>query len=58
MWPYERKTMSKLFELLKSLVASGDDFQRRAQEAYLAESVDNYDLERRMKRIDRGQRWD
>lgn len=50
--------MSKFIEMLKSLVIGDDDSQRRAEEAYLAQSVDNYDLERRMQRIDRGQRWD
>jgi hypothetical protein len=50
--------MSKIFELLKSLVANDEQYQRRAEEAYLAQSVDNYDLERRMRQIDRGQRWD
>jgi Protein of unknown function (DUF3563) len=51
--------MSKLLELLKSLVTSDDDqYRRRAEEAYLAQSVDNYDLERRMRQIDRGLRWD
>lgn len=49
--------MSKLFEILKSFVVTDDDFQRRADEAYLAEAVDTYDLERRMRQIDRGERW-
>jgi hypothetical protein len=49
--------MSKIFELLKALVADDQDMERRAQEAYLAQAVDNYDLERRMRNIDRGYRW-
>jgi len=51
--------MSKLLEMLKSLVSSHDEeYRRRAEEAYLAKSADNYDLERRMRQIERGLRWD
>jgi len=47
--------MSKLLELIKALKPSTEP-QRVRDEAYLAESVDIYDLERRMREIDcRGQ---
>ena len=47
--------MSKLLELIKALKPSAEP-QRVRDEAYLAESVDIYDLERRMREIDcRGQ---
>ena len=49
--------MSKLFEIFKSLMSVDDQAQRREEEAYLAQAVDNYDLERRMRVIDRGQRY-
>jgi hypothetical protein len=49
--------MSKLFEMFKSLISTDDQAQRREEEAYLAQAVDNYDLERRMRVIDRGQRY-
>ena len=40
--------MSKLFELLKSLIPPVDP-----DEAYLAGSADVYELERRMEEVDR-----
>ena len=43
--------MSKLLELIKALTPSIEP-QRARDEAYLAESVDIYDLERRMREID------
>jgi hypothetical protein len=47
--------MSKLLRLIKALTPSIEP-RRVRDEAYLAESVDIYDLERRMREIDyRGQ---
>jgi hypothetical protein len=43
--------MSSLLQLLKSFVF-GSPSRHEADEAYLAESVDIYDLERRMREID------
>jgi hypothetical protein len=43
--------MSKLFELIKALMPRIEP-QHLRDEAYLAESVDIYDLERRMREID------
>ncbi|MDE2367735.1 MAG: DUF3563 family protein [Burkholderiales bacterium] len=40
--------MSKLFEMLKSLIPAVDP-----DEAYLAESADVYELERRIEELDR-----
>ena len=48
--------MSKFLELLKGLIINDRAFERRAEEAYLAQAVDNNDLERRMRQIDRGYR--
>jgi hypothetical protein len=45
-------TMSKLLELIKALMPTIES-QHVRDEAYLAESVDIYDLERRMREIDR-----
>ena len=47
--------MSKLLEFVRALITP-DALSRNRDEAYLAEAVDNYDLERRMRFIDRGQR--
>jgi hypothetical protein len=44
--------MSKLLELIKALIPTIEQ-QHARDEAYLAESVDIYDLERRMREIDR-----
>jgi hypothetical protein len=43
--------MSSFLKLIKSLIF-GAPPQRAVDEAYLAESVDIYDLERRMREID------
>ncbi|HEY2927309.1 DUF3563 family protein, partial [Piscinibacter sp.] len=43
--------MSSFLKLIKSLIF-GAPPQRDVDEAYLAESVDIYDLERRMREID------
>ena len=43
--------MSKVFELIKALMPRIEP-QHLRDEAYLAESVDIYDLERRMREID------
>lgn len=48
--------MSKFIQLLKALIVSDRELERRAEEAYLAQAVDNQDLERRMRQIDRGYR--
>ena len=48
--------MSKLLEFFKALISIDESSQAR-DEAYLAEAVDNYDLERRMREIDRGRRF-
>jgi len=45
--------VTKLIDLLKSFVASADTMAQRRAEAYLAEAVDNVDLERRMRELDR-----
>jgi hypothetical protein len=47
--------MRKLLDLVKELIPSVDS-QHVRDEAYLAESVDIYDLERRMLEIDRRSR--
>lgn len=47
--------MSKLLEIVRALMAP-DALARSRDEAYLAEAVDNYDLERRMRIIDRADR--
>jgi Protein of unknown function (DUF3563) len=44
--------MSKFIEIIKSLLPSNET-QRARDEAYLAQAVDIYDLERRMEEIDR-----
>ena len=44
--------MSKLLELIKALIPTIEP-QNVRDEAYMAESVDIYDLERRMREIDR-----
>ena len=43
--------MSKLFGLIEAILPEIEP-QRARDEAYLAESVDIYDLERRMREID------
>ena len=43
--------MSKLFGLIQAILPEIEP-QRARDEAYLAESVDIYDLERRMREID------
>ena len=43
--------MSRIFSLIKALLPSMQSQQER-DEAYLAESVDIYDLERRMREVD------
>jgi hypothetical protein len=45
--------MTKLIDLLKSFVASAETLNQRRAEAYLAQSVDNFDLERRMRELER-----
>lgn len=48
--------MTKLLNLLKSLLPAIES-QRERDEAYMADAVDIYDLERRMREIDeRGRR--
>ncbi len=44
--------MSRLFALLKILIPTAES-RSAHDEAYLAEAVDIYDLERRMEEIDR-----
>ena len=44
--------MSRLFGLIQAILPEIEP-QRARDEAYLAESVDIYDLERRMREIDR-----
>ncbi len=48
--------MSKLVELIKALVP-GFKSQQQVDEAYLAQSSDIYDLERRMNEMDHGTRY-
>jgi hypothetical protein len=43
--------MTKLLQVLKSLLPAVES-QQEQDEAYLADSVDIYDLERRMREID------
>ena len=47
--------MSKLFGLIQAILPEIEP-QRARDEAYLAESVDIYDLERRMREIDQRSR--
>ena len=47
----ERHTMTPILQFLKSLLPVAES-QRDRDEAYLAESVDIHDLERRMRSID------
>jgi len=50
------KIMTKLLNLLKSLLPAVES-QKERDEAYMADAVDIYDLERRMREIDeRGRR--
>ena len=44
-------TMTKLMNLLKSLLPTVES-QKERDEAYMADAVDIYDLERRMREID------
>jgi hypothetical protein len=48
--------MSALWHFLKTLFG-GVPSRHEADEAYLAESVDLYDLERRMRRLDQRGRY-
>ncbi|MDM0114054.1 DUF3563 family protein [Variovorax sp. J22R133] len=45
--------MTKLFKLVKDLLSMDQILQAR-DEAYLAEAADTFELERRMREIERG----
>ena len=48
---HQSDTMSKLFQLIQALLPRFES-QAERDEAYLNQSVDIYDLERRMREID------
>ena len=48
--------MSKILNFFTGLFSVDYyDYRRKAEEEYLAQSVDHYDLERRQRELDKGQ---